>query len=312
MANSTLDQLKYSSSTCFHLPEPSFHLVSERFSVNVITAIVNIISSPFAVASNLLIIISINIFSNRYLRTPSILFIACLALSDVLVGLLVQPGYITFRLMENRARSVPCFVRVTYSNSFFICCGVSFMTLTAITYERLVAVRLRTNYNSTFSSRRVLKYMAAIWAFNILLTCLQWIGISQIVKGIHLLVWFFCLLVSLITSLRILLFLRRYNHQVRSLNVVSENIQRERTISQTRTISVIVGVYFLLNFLVLFVTIYHQILEQDIKTYNHYSWTETVAFLNSCTNPLICYWKCRRIRQSVKSTLKKLCCIHTN
>ena len=312
MANNTLDQLKYSSSTCFHLPEPSFHLVSERFSVNRATAIVNIISSPFAVVSNLLIVISINIFSNRHLRTPSNLFIACLALSDVLVGLLVQPGYVTFRLMENQARSVPCFVRVTYSNSFYVCCGVSFMTLTAIAYERLVVVRLRTNCNGTFSSRRVLNYVAAIWAFNVLLTCLQWAGISKIVKGIHLLVWLFCLLLSLITSLRILLILRRYNHRVRSLNIVSENIQRKRTIKQTRTISVIVGVYFLLNFPVLFVTFYHQILEQDIKTYNHYSWAETVAFLNSCTNPLICFWKFRRIRQSVKSTLKKLCCIHTN
>ena len=29
---------------------------------------------------------------------------------------------------------------------------------------------------------------------------------------------------------------------------------------------------------VLLVTIYHQILEQDIKSYNHYRWTETLAF----------------------------------
>jgi len=50
---------------------------------------------------------------------------------------------------------------------------------------------------------------------------------------------------------------------------------------------------------VLLVGLYHQILEQDIKTYNHYSWTETLAFLNSCTNPLLCFWKNRQIRQGV-------------
>ncbi|XP_068759647.1 adenosine receptor A2b-like [Montipora capricornis] len=295
--------------SCFlHLPDPSFHLVSERYLVNLVTAIINIVSSPFGVVSNLLIMVSI--LSNSRLRTPSNLFISCLALSDVLVGLSVQPGYIAFRLMENQLRSVPCFVRVAYTNAFYICCGVSFMTLTSISYERFVAVRLHTRYNETFSSRRVLKYVSAIWVFNILLTCLQWAGsgISKISRGTHLLVWFCCLLTAIIANIRIMLFLHRYRHQVRSINVVSQSIQHRRAISRTKTICMIVGVYFLLNVPVLFVTIYHQILEQDIKSYNHYSWAETAAFLNSCTNPLICYWKNRHICQSVKSILRKLSC----
>ncbi|CAH3174184.1 unnamed protein product, partial [Porites lobata] len=114
MANST------STSSCFHLPDPSFDRVSERFLVNLLTAIINIISFPFAVILNLLITIAI--FKNTLLRTPSNLLIGCLALSDILVGLTVQP--------------------VMYSNAFYICCGVSFMTLTAVSYERFVAVRL--------------------------------------------------------------------------------------------------------------------------------------------------------------------------
>ena len=158
MANNTSAA---SSLPCFHLPDPSFDRVSERFLVNLVTAIVNIISAPFAVVSNLLIAIAV--FKNARLRTPSNLLIGCLALSDILVGLAVQPGYITFRLMENQHRSVPCFVRVVYSNAFYICCGVSFMTLTAVSYERLVAVRLRARYNNVFSSNRVLKYIVAIW-----------------------------------------------------------------------------------------------------------------------------------------------------
>ena len=44
------------------------------------------------------------------------------------------------------------------------------MTLSAVTYERLVAVRLRTRYNDVFTGKRVLKFMAAIWILNILLT----------------------------------------------------------------------------------------------------------------------------------------------
>ena len=308
MANNTSAQFVLPPSSCFHLPDPAFHQVSERYLVNLLTAITNIIASPFAVVSNLLIVVAI--FNNARLRTPSNLLIGCLALSDVLVGLAVQPGYITFRLMENQLRSVPCFVRVIYSNAFYICCGVSFMTLTAVSYERFVAVRLQTRYNDIFSKKRVFKYMAAIWMLNVLLTSLQWAGINKAARGTHLFVWFLCLLVSGAANIGIILVLRRHCHQVRSQQLITENIRRQNELKASRTVSFIVGVYLMLNTPVLFITIYHQILEQDIETNNHYSWTETLAFLNSCTNPLICYWKSRQIRQGVISILKRMVCSH--
>ena len=108
-----------SSSSCFHLPDPSFDRVSERLLVNLVTAIVNSISAPFAVFCNLLIAVAI--FKNARLRTPSNLLIGCLALSDILVGLAVQPGYITFRLMENQHRSVHAlFELYTLTRSIFV------------------------------------------------------------------------------------------------------------------------------------------------------------------------------------------------
>ena len=306
MANNTSDQVLVPSSSCFHLRDPSFHQVSERYQMNLVTAVINIISAPFAVVSNLLI--GVAIFNTSRLRTPSNLLIGCLALSDVLVGLAVQPGYITYRLMENQHRSVPCFVRIVYANAFYICCGVSFMSLTAVSYERFVAVRLQTRYNDVFSSARILKYMAAIWTLNVLLASLQWAGISKLSKGMQLMVWLLCVLVSGAANIGTFLILRRHRRQVQVHQLMDENIRRRREVAQTRSISIIVGVYLLLNTPVLFAKIFHQILKQDIKTYNHYSWTETLAFLNSCTNPLLCYWKNREIRQGAISILKRVSC----
>ena len=267
--------------------------------MNLVTAIINIISAaPFAVVSNRLVTIAI--FNTSRLGTPSNLLIGCLALSDVLVGLAVQPGYISFRLMENQHRSVPCFVRLIYSNAFYICCGVSFMTLSSVSYERFVAVRLQAKYNDVFSSKRVLKYMAAIWVLNVLLTCLQWTGISKVSSGIHLIVWFFCLLVSGIANIGIILILRRRSRQVLpEQQSITEQTRLRRGDKLTRSISFIVGVYLLFSMLVLFASIYQRI--YFIKTSNHFSWTETLAFLNSSTNPPICFWKSRQIRQAVKS-----------
>ena len=298
MANST------STSSCFHLPDPSFDRVSERFLVNLVTAIINIISSPFAVILNLLI--SIAIFNNTLLRTPSNLLIGCLALSDILVGLTVQPGYVTYRLMENQHRTVPCFVRVMYSNAFYICCGVSFMTLAAVSYERFVAVRLYVRYNNVFSSKRAVKYILAIWMFNVSVTSLQWLGINHVSRATHLLVWFLSLLLSGAANVGVVLVWRRHRRQFQSHIGHITNFQwRQRQKKLTKTVSFIVGFYLLFNIPVLFVTIYHQILKQDIKTYNHYSWAETIAFLNSCTNPSICLWKNRQIRQKILLYFRK-------
>ena len=188
------DNNSTNGSYCFHLPEPNFHQTSQRYTMNLITAIINIVTAPLAVVVNVLVVTAI--FSSSRLRTPSNLFIACLALSDVFVALAAQPGYITYRLMENQHRSVPCFVMVIYGAVFYVCFGVSFMTLTAVSYERLVAVRLRVRYNTLFSYSRVVKYMLGIWTLNILLAALQWAKINQVARGTHLVVWLICLFVS--------------------------------------------------------------------------------------------------------------------
>ena len=297
-ANNTSTQDLVRVQSCFHLSDPNFGKVSERFTMNLVTAIINIIASPLAVISNSLIVIAI--FSSSRLRTPSNLFIGYLALSDFFVGLTVQPGYICFRLMENQHRSVPCFVRVIYSNAFFVCCGVSFMTLCAVTYERLVAVRLQARYNDVFTAQRVLKFMAAIWILNIILTSLQWAGLSHISKGIHYIVWFLCLLGSVLANIRIGFTLRRHHRQLQPHCTIPENIRKQREFKLTKNILFIVGVYLLFNMPLLFVKMYRHTFLQDINSYNHYSWTETLAFVDSCTNPLLCYWKNRQIRQCVK------------
>ena len=297
------DNISISGSSCFHLPDPTFHRASQRYTMNLITAIINIATAPIAVIINALVAIAI--LSTSRLRTPSNLLIACLALSDVFVGLTAQPGYITYRLMENQHRSVPCFVRIIYGAAFYVCFGVSFMTLTSVSYERFVAVRLRVRYNTLFSYSRVLKYMLGIWALNILLAALQWAKINQAARGTHLVVWLICLLVSGGTQLGVVAIVRRNRRQLQVQLQVAENLQRQREAKLAKNIAFIVTFYLIFNFPVLFVTFYHQILSRDLQTYNHYSWTETLAFLNSFSNPVICLWKNKQICQKVKDIVRK-------
>ncbi|CAH3161163.1 unnamed protein product [Pocillopora meandrina] len=114
-------------------------------------------------------LIFVAIFGFHRLQTPSNLLLATLALSDAFVGLTVQPGYITYRLMENQHRSVPCFARHIYSSAFYVCF--------------------------------VLKYALGIWTVNIFLTAMEWAKIDKAMRGIHLTLWFLCLLFSTATQI---------------------------------------------------------------------------------------------------------------
>ena len=93
---------------------------------------------------------------------------------------------------------------------------------------------------------------------------------TKISKGIQLIVWLLCFLVSSVANIGIVWILRRHRFQLRSQHLYAENIRRKRDVAQTRSIGVFVGVYLLFNTLVFFAKIYQQILKQDIKTYNHY------------------------------------------
>ncbi|XP_078352758.1 uncharacterized protein LOC144637563 [Oculina patagonica] len=229
---------------------------------------------------------------------------------DVLVGLTAQPGYLSFRLVENQHRFVPCFVRLVYCAAFYVCFGVSFMTLSTISYERLVAVRLRVRYNAYFSSSRVLKYTAlGIWTVNISLAALQWAKINYVATSIHHVIWLIqCLFATGVTQVAVLIVVRRSRRQVQEQMTAVEIVRKQREFKLALSISIIVAVYLILNTPVMFVTFYHQTLRYNLPTYNVYSWAETFAFLNSCSNPLILFWKNQQVRQRVFDLLKRVVC----
>jgi len=146
--------------------------------------------------------------------------------------------------------------------------------------------------------------MLGIWTINILLAALQWAKINRAARGTHLVVWLICLLVSGATQFGVVVIVRRNRRQLQVQLQAAANLQRQREAKLAKSIAFIVASYLILNIPVLFVTFYHQILCRDLKTYNHYSWTETLAFLNSLSNPVICLLKNRQIRQKVKDFVK--------
>lgn len=285
------------------LPDPEFNKVADRFATNLVTGVLNAVLSPFGVMANFLIVLVI--VRKFSLQTPLNLLLGCLATSDFLVGLLVQPSYVAFRLIENQENFVPCALRLFYSTGFFMCYGVSLVTLCAISCERFVALLLPLKYPHLIRLSRVIKLVILIWIVNILLTVLQWAH-NGAARGIHLSSWLLLLLAAVASQLRILPIIRRHQRQIRQLQSADPHIQgsvnnyTQMQIKFAANIACIVTVYLAFNLPVLLVTAFHQVVNIDINTNNLYSWAETAAFLNSSINPVICLWRVRTIRRAIR------------
>ena len=293
-----------SSDQCFVLPDPSFNTVMDRHTTNLVTAIINGLCSPFAVVANFLVVFVIA--RNGGLHSPSNLLLASLASSDFLVGLLVQPCYIVFRLQENILHFVPCLFRVIYSESFWVCYGVSFLTLSAISFERYIALRLHLRYKELVTTQRVLKLVVSLWVLEITLTSLEWIWKSGHLRKIHAFLLLICLLATFGTHIKIFWILRRHQRQINSFSHMppKRNLQRQTRLAVN--VSYIVVIYITCNIPVLLIMAY-LFAGGHLGNFNICSWTETIAFLNSSINPVICCWRNRGIRKAVSA---KIVCLN--
>ena len=142
-----------------------------------------------------------------------------------------------------------------------------------------------------------------MWFLNSLLVGLEWANIKPVARDVRLFVWLICLLLPVATQIGILATMRRHHKRVQVHLRETRLVQRQlREVKLAKSISVIVGGYINLNFPTLFVKFYRQI---DLRENSHNSWTETLALLNSSSNPFISCWKNQQIRRKVKALLKK-------
>ncbi len=294
---------------CFVLPDPAYQELMDRHTSNLITATINAVSSPFAVIANFLVVFVIA--RNPALHTPSNVLLASLAFSDLMVGMVVQPGYVVFRLYEHILHVVPpCMLRIVYSESFWVCYGVSFLTLSAISIERYIALRLHLRYKELVTTQRVLWVAIIIWVSDISLTFMEWIAKSKLLRNCHTALLLFCLLVTFCIHIKIFWILRRHQRQINSINRMStkrRNFQRQTRLAVS--VSYIVVIYITCNIPVLCVMAYN-FAGGSFSSLNVFSWSETIAFLNSLINPVICCWRNRGIRRAVLNVFAKVVCLN--
>ena len=132
---------------------------SETFVI--INCVLNAPLIPTSIVGNALVLIAI--MRTPSLRSPPIILLCSLAMSDLLVGILVQPLYIANELMSNSSQ----LKAVTYTMAFSAC-GVSLLTITAISVDRFLALHYHMRYHHIMSTNRAMYTSLALWSIGFL------------------------------------------------------------------------------------------------------------------------------------------------
>lgn len=290
----------------------------------VINAATNIPLALLAVAGNTLILASFA--SNRSLISPSYVFIISLSITDLSVGLLVQPLYIAWRftVFYNQSSTRGTFLSVVIVLSA-VSCFFSLLTVTCISADRFLALHLHLRYNEIITVRRVSRFLVVLFLISILICSVTiWFpSHDEIAGGCTA---FACFIVNAVMYWKMYRVARQHQRKIfvqhqqqqqpSGSNTTAEQHQRqELRIPNTRLLDIFrlrkstlsmfyVYLICLLCYLpyISLAVVYPVIKgKPSLSIAFEISWT--FVYLNSSLNPLLYSWRLKEIRSAVKKIL---------
>ena len=238
-----------------------------------------------------------------------------LAFSDLAVGLFSQLMHgVIMAVMWNMAANqnynfgflCPTVLTICYLPMFFLACA-SFLNITVIAVDRLLAVSLHLRYHELVTSRRVVVALVSLWltsgiASSIIISFTKHYGMVAAAVG-----WIGFLLTT-VAYIRIFKVVRYHQNQIQSqlqqANHQEMELHREK---KSAFNALFIYVVFVLCYLPYFcVLMFHENNGPRSSLLAPYVATHFLILLNSSLNPLVYCWRYREIRQIVKSTVKKI------
>ena len=303
-----------------HLNETiQFLLCTENFSEKE-TLFVSVIYSVLSIATilgNALILVSLRKVSSLY--PPSKLLYSCLAVTDLLVGMIAGPAIAVHFMMRNiHADSGRWMNLCVYSAdvgvaTFTVLTTVSLQTLTAISVDRLLALVMGLRYRQVVTLRRVQAVAVCVWIPSIAYALvLFWEYDAAKIYGYTL--QSVCLLVSAVCYSKIFLTLRHHVaevqdhvHQGQSNEGAPLNLKRYR-----KTVST--AAWVLISLVICYIPL---IILTTLYTVNgpfprigiFWGLAGILVFLSSSLNPLLYCWKIKDVRKAVKVSVRQVLCL---
>ena len=293
----TLDELLCSSSLMSRLQQESLSF-----------AAVNILLSITAFVGNSLILVALHKESS--LHPPSKLLYRCLATTDLLVGLVGQPLAASSWMFSAHENWIPC--RYASTATFitsYVLCGVSLLTIAAISVDRLLALLLRLRYRQIVTLKRTYIIVVTFWVLSsVAALCYTFDYRISIWYGN--IVILLCYVISIVSYTKI--FCALSHHHTRIQDHVQQQPSQPNAVNTTQYKKAVYSALWVQLALVVCYLPYGllEILIRQRKTFPSHlvimrGVASTVVYFNSTLNPFLYCWKISEVRQAVKQTIRQ-------
>ncbi len=273
------------------------------------TIVINGISCPLTVLLNVLVIMAVK--RRPRLQSNTNILLACLAVTDVLTGLTVQPSFIAWKyclLLDNINTKVVKDVHNILIRALSVCSSLHLMLVTC---ERLIAIKFTLYYHGIVTKQNIKAAVIAVWAFSFTSEVIRFILLNFTRNMQNLLVslaMIFCVL--FIVSAYIILYreTRRHEKKIKTQQLPQEEVERFARESKALKTTVFVVSAVVLSFLPMGLTLLLNVTGLKKKVSSELfsilsSFVRTCAMLNSLLNPLI---YCLRQKEMRKFVLRVL------
>ena len=272
----------------------------------------HIFFSVTAFLGNYLILVSLHKESS--LHPPSKLLYRCLATTDLSVGLVAQPLHAT--LSFSYSWSLEDWRIFQYLNDADIItshmlCGVSLLTMTAISVDRLLAMLLGLRYRQIVTLKRTYIVLVNFWVLS-LVASLGTIFNYNVTFSYGRILIPICLVISITSYTKIFSALR--HHQAHVQDHSQQQPSQPSALNVARYRKAVYSALWVQLALVVCYTPYG-ILEIVLsKTYSSHlrvfrEITIVLVYFNSTLNPCLYCWKISEVRQAVKRTIRQALCL---
>ena len=251
-----------------------------------------------------------------------------LAVSDVGVGLLVLPFYISL-LVGWLQHNSSCSNNEAFHIILYLFSVASFSGVVAVSVDRFLAIHLHLRYQELVTHKRVVALVISIWMLSVFLSLPLLFVAPDIVYVIAIISALVGLVAIAMLYVRIYLAVRRHKNQIQTLLVQHDTqtvgclgeeneLERATEIEPAQAVemanfatlvkSVFGTFYVYLLFLVCYLP--HVISMAAIKLHGpsislkrFFLFSMTLVFLNSLLNPVIYCWKMRHVRHAFLNML---------
>ena len=239
-----------------------------------------------------------------------------LAASDVGVGLLVQPLYISTLVSRLNQKRIDC---ISYKGLYVVInffCASSLLNVVTISVDRFLAVHLHLRYQELVTHKRVIAAVISIWLFSaVICSDLFWAPLFIISQVIRLVIMTVCFILVVIVYWRIYIVLKRHKIQIQGLQIqeVQQGVQNDDLSNFLKLRKSALGTFYVcIVFLICYLPcsilsfLLMTRLLSLISSYEAWLYTMTLVFLNSSLNPVIYCWKMGPIRRTLMDIMRSI------